>query len=180
MSIQAAHKYGYSLKTIARLTREGYTYEFGVFIKRERIRQPVQAHRVTIAFLYEPHDQPALIPTVRRTFAIAETPQKALRRAYRYRRWINNYGSLTRGMMMGQSLTPSRAPAQDIDALAYFRQGNKIPRLSRIRLDDGTEVEVDRHNGFTVTYWNEQAWDWGKVDLQHQSVTITRLSTTVA
>ena len=86
-----AVKYGYSLKEAARLNRQGWTYEFGNWVRYETY---IDYIRVRMIFLDHKTGK------VRYTWAVAESRIKALRRAYSYKRGIIEQGSVNAHFQM--------------------------------------------------------------------------------
>jgi hypothetical protein len=79
--------YGFAYEDVQGLLDAGYRYEYGVFIRRERLDSPHLRYRTRMVFLDDANQ-------MRRTWARAETPQKAQRRAYGYIRAMKEHGSL--------------------------------------------------------------------------------------
>lgn len=109
--VSKALRYGYDYRDIQKYLDAGYQYEYGVFVRRERLT--AFDFRVKLVFL-DAQDK------IRETFARANRPEKALQRAYRYRYFILEHGSLRAAWQICFEDTPHQsAPSYIQPALAF-------------------------------------------------------------
>lgn len=80
-----ATRYGFSEATAKRLLDQGYRWNFGTFVRREKLSD---CYRVTVAFLDDDN-------RTRQTIGMSPDMPTAERRAYRFVRMIQEHGSLT-------------------------------------------------------------------------------------
>lgn len=85
-----ATQQGYPLALCAKLTREGFQFQYGVWIKCAYVKEPAKGFMCEIAFL----TNDIINPKVKTIRAMGRTEGHATRRAYRNQRLILEHGSL--------------------------------------------------------------------------------------